>query len=222
MSRFGSAKPALEALPEFVRRGGGKQVVPTNEDVIAREFQIMRAFGARHVFAGDADYPLLLSHLDNAPPVMCVKGDPALLARPAVALVGARNASAGACQFARQLAFELSQMGLSVVSGLARGIDTAVIAGGIDVVYPPENRALQDRIAERGLLIAEQPLGTEPRARHFPYRNRVIAGVSAGTVVIEAAPKSGSLITARLAAETGREVMAVPGSPLDPRSRGCN
>ncbi len=234
MSRFGSAKAALEALPDLVRRGGGKQMVLANEDVIAREFQITRAFGARHVFAGDADYPLLLSHLDNAPPVMCVKGDLALLARPAVALVGARNASAGACQFARQLAFELCQMELSVVSGLARGIDTAahvgsidsgtvaVIAGGIDVVYPPENRALQDRIAERGLLIAEQPLGTEPRARHFPYRNRIIAGVSAGTVVIEAAPKSGSLITARLAAEAGREVMAVPGSPLDPRSRGCN
>jgi DNA processing protein len=151
-----------------------------------------------------------------------------------VALVGARNASAGACQFARQLAFELGQMGLSVVSGLARGIDTAahigsmeggtvaVIAGGIDVVYPPENRALQDAIAARGLLIAEQPPGTEPRARHFPYRNRIIAGASAGTVVIEAAPKSGSLITARLAAEAGRAVMAIPGSPMDPRSRGCN
>lgn len=234
LSRFGSAKAAIEALPDLVRRGGGKQMVLANEAAIAREFQITRAFGARHVFAGDADYPLLLSHLDNAPPVMCVKGDLALLARPAVALVGARNASAGACQFARQLAFELCQMELSVVSGLARGIDTAahvgsidsgtvaVIAGGIDVVYPPENRALQDRIAERGLLIAEQPLGTEPRARHFPYRNRIIAGVSAGTVVIEAAPKSGSLITARLAAEAGRDVMAVPGSPLDPRSRGCN
>jgi DNA processing protein len=234
MSRFGSARAALEALPDLVRRGGGKQVVLANEAGIAREFQITCAFGAGHVFACDADYPLLLSHLDNAPPVMCVKGDLALLARPAVALVGARNASAGACQFARQLAFELGQMELSVVSGLARGIDTAahvgsidsgtvaVIAGGVDVVYPPENRALQDRIAERGLLIAEQPPGTEPRARHFPYRNRIIAGVSAGTVVIEAAPKSGSLITARLAAEAGREVMAVPGSPLDPRSRGCN
>jgi DNA processing protein len=234
LSRFGSAKAAIEALPDLVRRGGGKQMVLANEAAIAREFQITHAFGARHVFAGDADYPLLLSHLDNAPPVMCVKGDLALLARPAVALVGARNASAGACQFARQLAVELGQMELSVVSGLARGIDTAahvgsidsgtvaVISGGVDVVYPPENRALQDRIAERGLLIAEQPPGTEPRARHFPYRNRIIAGVSAGTVVIEAAPKSGSLITARLAAEAGREVMAVPGSPLDPRSRGCN
>ena len=234
MARFGNARAALEALPDLIRRGGGKRVVLANEAVISREFQVVQAFGARHVFIGDADYPFLLSHLDNAPPVICVKGNLELLARPAVALVGARNASAGACQFARQLAFELGQMGLSVVSGLARGIDTAahagsieggtvaVIAGGIDVVYPPENRALQDAIAERGLLIAEQPPDTEPRARHFPYRNRIIAGASAGTVVIEAAPKSGSLITARLAAEAGREVMAIPGSPLDPRSRGCN
>lgn len=234
MARFGSARAALEALPDLIRRGGGKQMVLANEAAIAREFQFVQAFGARHVFIGDADYPYLLSHLENAPPVICVKGNLELLARPAVALVGARNASAGACQFARQLAFELGQMGLSVVSGLARGIDTAahagsieggtvaVIAGGIDAVYPPENRALQNAIAERGLLIAEQPPGTEPRARHFPYRNRIIAGASAGTVVIEAAPKSGSLITARLAAEAGCEVMAIPGSPLDPRSRGCN
>ena len=234
MARFGSARSALEALPDLVRRGGGAQSIVAPESAIAREVQRTEAIGARYVFIGDADYPSLLSHLDNAPPVMCVKGDLALLARPAVALVGARNASAGACQFARQLAFDLGHMGLSVVSGLARGIDTsahagsiesgtvAVIAGGIDVVYPPENRGLQEAIAEKGLLIAEQPPGTEPRARHFPYRNRIIAGVAAGTVVIEAAPKSGSLITARLAAEEGREVMAIPGSPLDPRSRGCN
>lgn len=234
MARFGSARAALDALPDLVRRGGGAQPLLAPELAITRELQFAHSFGARHVFLGDEDYPHLLSHLSNAPPVMCVKGNLALLSRPAVALVGARNASAGACQFARQLGFELGQMGMSVVSGLARGIDTAahagsiksgtvaVIAGGIDVVYPPENRALQDAIAERGLLIAEQPPGIEPRARHFPYRNRIIAGVAAGTVVIEAAPKSGSLITARLAAEEGREVMAIPGSPLDPRSRGCN
>ncbi|RRQ52199.1 DNA-processing protein DprA [Sphingorhabdus wooponensis] len=234
MARFGSARAAIEALPDLIRRGGGKSVVLANDEAIAREFQFAQNFGARHVFIGDDDYPYLLSQMDNAPPVICVKGNLSLLAQPAVALVGARNASAGACQFARQLAFDLSQMGLSVVSGLARGIDTAahagsiesgtvaVIAGGIDVVYPPENRALQEGIAERGLLIAEQPPGTEPRARHFPYRNRIIAGTSVGTVVIEAAPNSGSLITARLAAEAGREVMAIPGSPLDPRSRGCN
>lgn len=234
MARFGNARAALDALPDLVRRGGGGQPLIADEKAIAGEFRFAEAFGARHLFLGDPEYPDLLSHLGNAPPVICVKGDISLLSRPSVALVGARNASAGACQFARQLAYELGQMDLSIVSGLARGIDTAahsgsidsgtvaVIAGGIDIVYPPENRALQEAIAERGLLIAEQPNGTEPRARHFPYRNRIIAGVSLGTVVIEAAPKSGSLITARLAAEAGREVMAVPGSPLDPRSRGCN
>ena len=151
-----------------------------------------------------------------------------------VAMVGARNASAAACRFARQLARSLGETGTVVVSGLARGIDTAahdgsfetgtvaVIAGGIDIFYPPENEERQRAIAERGLLVAEQPPGTEPRARHFPYRNRIIAGLAAGTVVIEAAPKSGSLITARYAADYGREVMAIPGSPLDPRAQGCN
>jgi DNA processing protein len=149
-------------------------------------------------------------------------------------MVGARNASAAACRFARQLAQGLGEAGAVVVSGLARGIDSAahdgalatgtiaVIAGGIDIVYPPENEARQQAIAQQGLLIAEQPPGTEPRARHFPYRNRIIAGLAHGTVVVEAAPKSGSLITARYATEFGREVMAVPGSPLDPRAQGCN
>jgi DNA processing protein len=149
-------------------------------------------------------------------------------------MVGARNASAAAVRFARQLAVELGRSDLVVVSGLARGIDTAahqgsldsgtiaVVAGGIDIFYPSENEGLQREIAERGLLIAEQPPGTEPRARHFPYRNRIIAGLAQGTVVVEAAPKSGSLISARYAADFGREVMAVPGSPLDPRAQGCN
>jgi DNA processing protein len=151
-----------------------------------------------------------------------------------VAVVGARNASAAACRFARGLAHDLGQQDVVVVSGLARGIDSAahdgalesgtigVIAGGIDIFYPPENEQRQRAMYERGLVIAEMPPGTEPRARHFPYRNRIIAGMSAGTVVVEAAPRSGSLITARLAAEAGREVMAVPGSPLDPRAQGCN
>ena len=234
ITRFGSAKSALEALPDLVRRGGGKSAVVAEAALIEKEMASVARAGARYLFVDDSDYPELLSHVDNAPPVMTVRGDLSLLRRPSVAMVGARNASAGACRFARQLAYELGQGGFSVVSGLARGIDTAahagsidsgtiaVIAGGIDVVYPPENRDLQDAIAERGLLIAEQPPGTEPRARHFPYRNRIIAGLAMGTVVVEAAPKSGSLITARLAAEVGREVMAVPGSPLDPRSHGCN
>src|SRR5438105_15296058 len=152
----------------------------------------------------------------------------------AVAIVGARNASAAACRFARGLAYDLGQRDLVVGSGLARGIDSAahdgaletgtiaVVAGGIEIFYPSENEARQKALYERGLVLAEMPPGTEPRARHFPYRNRIIAGLSAGTVVVEAAPRSGSLITARLAAEAGREVMAVPGSPLDPRAQGCN
>jgi DNA processing protein len=168
----------------------------------------------------------------SAIPDLAARGS--LLTRTAIAMVGARNASAAACRFARQLAQGLGEAGAVVVSGLARGIDSAahdgslasgtmgVIAGGIDIVYPPENVARQAAVAEQGLLIAEQPPGTEPRARHFPYRNRIIAGLSHGTVVVEAAPRSGSLITARYAAEFGREVMAVPGSPLDPRAQGCN
>ena len=234
IERFGSASDALKALPDLVMRGGGKGAVLANSREIEREMKAVQAAGAGYLFLGDDDYPELLTHLDNAPPAIMVRGDIGLMQRNPVAIVGARNASAGACRFARTLAFELGDAGFAVVSGLARGIDTAahigsigsgavaVIAGGIDIAYPPENRELQVQIAERGLLIAEMPPGTEPRARHFPYRNRIIAGLSLGTVVIEAAPKSGSLITARLAAEAGREVMAIPGSPLDPRSHGCN
>jgi DNA processing protein len=176
----------------------------------------------------------LLVELEDAPPLMMAKGNLNLIDKQAVAVVGARNASAAACRFARGLAHDLGQEGLAVASGLARGIDSAahdgalesgtiaVIAGGIDIFYPPENEERQKALYERGLVLAEMPPGTEPRARHFPYRNRIIAGMSAGTVVVEAAPRSGSLITARLAAEAGREVMAVPGSPLDPRAQGCN
>jgi len=190
--------------------------------------------GAKYLVLGQGLYPRLLAELEDAPPLLMVKGNVNLFDRPAVAIVGARNASAAACRFARSLAHDLGGERLVVVSGLARGIDSAahdgaletgtiaVIAGGIDVFYPPENEDRQRVIAERGLVLAEMPPGTEPRARHFPYRNRIIAGICAGTVVVEAAPRSGSLITARLAAEAGREVMAVPGSPLDPRAQGCN
>ena len=172
--------------------------------------------------------------MDDAPPLLIARGDLTLTERPTVAVVGARNASAAACRFARGLAHDLGQQGAVVASGLARGIDSAahdgalesgtigVVAGGIDIFYPPENEARQKALFERGLVLAEMPPGTEPRARHFPYRNRVIAGISSATVVVEAAPRSGSLITARLAAEAGRVVMAVPGSPLDPRAQGCN
>lgn len=234
IGRFGSARAALAALPDLARRGGGVPLeVPPPASAEAELIRLER-LGARGLFRGTPGYPVLLDQIGAAPPMLVIKGDPALLGRRAVAMVGARNASGAAIRFARILAHELAEADWLVVSGLARGIDTAahvgsigagtaaVIAGGIDVVYPPENDALQRDIAERGLLIAEQPPGVEPRARHFPYRNRIIAGLTLGTVVVEAAPKSGSLITARLAAEFGREVMAVPGSPLDPRAQGCN
>lgn len=238
MARFGSAASAIEAIPMLAARGGGRAPALADRDKIAREIATVARLGARYLFIDDADYPPLLATLDNAPPALILRGDGSLLARQGVAIVGARNASAAACRFARQLAHELAgdQSGgdIAVISGLARGIDTAahvgsieggtiaVIASGIDIAWPPENTELQERIANQGLLIAEQPPGTEPRARHFPYRNRIIAGLALGTVVVEAAPKSGSLITARLAAEAGREVMAVPGSPIDPRAQGCN
>lgn len=232
--RFGSAAAALNAIPDLARRGGGKAPMLFGRDKAEREFEAVDNAGARFMVLGQGLYPRALAELENAPPLLTAKGNFSLFDRPMIAVVGARNASAAACRFARGLAHDLGQEGVTVVSGLARGIDSAahdgslesgtvaVIAGGIDVYYPPENKVRQDQIAERGLLIAEMPPGTEPRARHFPYRNRIIAGLSAGTVVIEAAPKSGSLITARLAADAGREVMAVPGSPLDPRAQGCN
>ncbi|SNS09049.1 DNA processing protein [Sphingomonas laterariae] len=232
--RFGDPQAALDALPELARRGGGREIRIASLSDVEREVTRVAALGARYLFRGIGLYPRALAEIETAPPVLIVRGQLRLLDRPLVAMVGARNASAVAIRFARQLARELSEAGVTVVSGLARGIDAAahagsldggtvgVIAGGIDIVYPPENAELQEAIAERGVLMAEQPPGTEPRARHFPYRNRVIAGLSAGTVVVEAAPKSGSLITARLAADSGREVMAVPGSPLDPRAQGCN
>jgi len=234
IARFGDAATAIAALPDLAARGGGRAPPVALRAVAEREIATVAKLGARHLFVDDPGYPRLLAELDDAPPVLMLRGDSDLMRRPVIAMVGARNASAAACRFARQLAVELGREGVTIVSGLARGVDTAahigsidagtigVIAGGIDVVYPPENAALQERIATEGLLIAEQPPGTEPRARHFPYRNRIIAGLAQGTVVVEAAPQSGSLITARLAGEMGREVMAVPGSPLDPRAQGCN
>ncbi|WP_231639343.1 DNA-processing protein DprA [Sphingomonas profundi] len=234
IARFGTARRALAAVPDLARRGGGPAPALAGVDLARREMERVAALGARHLFHGHPPYPPLLAQIDGAPAVLIVRGRIDLLDRPAVAMVGARNASAAAVRFARGMAAELGERGIVVVSGLARGIDTAahagslaagtiaVVAGGIDVVYPPENDALQYAIATQGLLIAEQPPGTEPRARHFPYRNRVIAGLSLGTLVVEAAPKSGSLITARHAGDYGREVMAVPGSPLDPRAQGCN
>ena len=233
LARFGSAAAAIEALPELARRGGGRAPVVPPPDTIEREQALLERIGARHLLLGDPDYPPLLAELDDSPAVLSLRGDLALASRPTVAIVGARDASAAACRLARALARDLAAAGVSVVSGLARGIDGAahlgalpetigVVAGGIDVAYPPQHAAVQERIAREGLLLAEMPPGTEPRARHFPHRNRIIAGLALGSVVVEAAPKSGSLITARLAGEAGREVMAVPGSPLDPRAQGCN
>ena len=234
VARFGGAEAALDALPMLAARGGGRPPQIAGAATIEREIAAVARLGARHWFIDDSDYPPLLAELENAPPVVTVRGDRRLATRTVVAMVGARNASAAACRFARGLAGALGEAGVVIASGLARGIDTeahraslaggtiGVIASGIDIAFPPENATLQEEVATRGLLIAEQPPGGEPRARQFPYRNRIIAGLAVGTVVVEAAPKSGSLITARLATEAGREVMAVPGSPLDPRAQGCN
>jgi len=232
LHRFGTAQAALEALPDLAARGGqGYRLAP--RDVVEAEVEAVRAAGARYLFHDGPGYPELLGRLEGAPPILTIRGELALASRPGVAIVGARNASAVAVKLARDFAHALAADGFAVVSGLARGIDgaahqgalpatIAVIASGIDIAYPPQHAELQERIAREGLLIAEQPPGTEPRGSHFPNRNRIIAGLALGTLVVEAAPRSGSLITARLAGEAGREVMAIPGSPLDARSHGCN
>jgi DNA processing protein len=234
LARFGSAEAALAAVPDLAARGGGRSPNLVTAATAEQEIARVESLGARYLILGQGLYPRLLAELDNAPPLIMAKGDLGLFERPLVAIVGARNASAAACRFARGLAHDLGDAGAVVVSGLARGIDSAahdgalaggtigVVAGGIDIFYPPENEERQRAMMEQGLVLAEMPPGTEPHARHFPYRNRIIAGLSLGTVVVEAAPRSGSLITARLATEAGREVMAVPGSPLDPRAQGCN
>lgn len=234
INRFGSAAEALRAVPDLAARGGGQKYTLASEAQVAREVEAVTRLGAAYLFSHEDAYSPLLREIDNPPAVLIWRGDISLMTRRCIGMVGARNASAAACRFARGLAQELAGQGAVVVSGLARGIDTAahqgaleggtigVIASGIDISFPPENAALQENVAQQGLLLAEQPPGTEPLARNFPYRNRIIAGLSMGTVVVEAVLKSGSLITARLAAEAGREVMAIPGNPLDPRAQGCN
>lgn len=235
LSRFGSAAAALDALPRLARAGGrtAPPVIPATAEA-EKELERLRKLGAKLLVLNDPGYPPLLAMLDDAPPVIAVQGDPTLLSARAVAMVGGRNASANGQRMAESLAAGLARS-VVVVSGLARGIDAAahagalttgrtvaVVAGGLDLPYPPEHAALQRRIAETGAVVAETPLGTAPQARHFPRRNRIIAGLSLGVVVVEAATRSGSLITARIAQEIGREVFAVPGSPTDPRSRGAN
>lgn len=232
IARFGSAQAAIEALPDVARRGRG-DYRPAPADRIEAEIAAVRKAGARYVFHDQPDFPALLGEIESAPVILTCRGDLSLASAPCIAIVGARNCSAAAIKLAREFSGELAEAGFTVVSGLARGIDGAahegafprtigVIASGIDIAYPPQHADLQQRIASEGLLIAEQPPGTEPRGRHFPSRNRIIAGLASGTLVVEAAPRSGSLITARLAGEAGREVMAIPGSPLDTRSLGCN
>jgi DNA processing protein len=231
----GSAGAALDRLPELARRGGLRRPIRVcPAETAAREAEALAALGGRLIAFCETDYPAPLAAIADPPPLLGVLGNPHLLAREAVAVVGARNASGIGRRLARGLAAELGPAGLVVVSGLARGIDAeahlggletgtvAVVAGGVDVVYPPENEALRQRIVESGAIVSEQPLGMEPQGRHFPRRNRIISGLALGTLVVEAGLRSGSLITARLAAEQGREVFAVPGSPLDPRYRGTN
>ena len=235
LARFGSAEAALAALPEAAKRGGRARPLSLFPRAAAeREMQQLQAAGGRLVAWGEPDYPIALAALDDAPPLISIKGDASLLTRNAFAVVGARNASANGRRFARDIALQLGQHGIVVTSGLARGIDAAahegalatgtiaVLAGGIDIVYPPENTDLQHAIGEQGLLLSERSPGFAPRGKDFPRRNRLISGISLGVVVVEAAERSGSLITARFAGEQGREVFAVPGSPLDPRSAGTN
>jgi DNA processing protein len=235
LERYRTPARALAALPQLARDGGKASAPTTPSDADARhEFEQTAKLGGRLIFLGDPDYPPLLAHLDDAPPVIAVLGDVGLLAKPAIAIVGGRNASAAGLRMAETLAEDLASH-VTVVSGLARGIDgiahtaamrtgrtVAAIAGGLDVPYPAENTNLQRLIAERGAVITEAPPSTQPQARHFPRRNRLIAGLSLGVLVVEAARRSGSLITARIAQDLGREVFAVPGSPLDPRARGGN
>lgn len=235
IQRYGDAALALEALPELSRRGGrtGRLDIPT-EAQAERELSDGAALGARLIASCEPDFPHLLAALDPPPPLIWTRGNPALLDRPTVAIVGARVASAAGQRFARGIAAELGLAGQVIVSGLARGIDAAahegslptgtvaVLGGGIDDIYPPEHRALYGRIVEAGCVVSENAPGRTAVARDFPRRNRIIAGLSRAVVVVEAELRSGSLITARLAAEQGREVLAVPGSPLDPRARGTN
>jgi len=245
VAHFGSAAAALDALPDLATRGGRSRPLRIcSQSEAEAELATLDKLGARLIARPEPDYPEALAAIEDAPPVIAVRGRQELLAAPKIALVGARNASANGRQIARTMAQGLAASGFAVVSGMARGIDTAahlgaledksgpdatkgggtiaVVAGGIDVLYPPENGALFDRLGSEGLVLAEAGPGTEPLARHFPRRNRIVSGLSRAVVVIEAALKSGSLITARYGLDQGRDVMAVPGSPLDPRCRGAN
>jgi DNA processing protein len=235
VNHCGSARAALDRLPELARRGGaaGAPRICSRTDA-EREIKAAAAIGVSLVALGEPAYPLRLQMIDDAPPLLAVRGQLSALTLSMVAIVGARNASAAGVKFAERMARDLGEAGFGIASGLARGIDSgahraslmtgtvAVLAGGHDRIYPPENLGLAESILANGALISEMPMGWEPRARDFPRRNRLISGLAVGVVVIEAARRSGSLITARMALEQGREVFAVPGSPLDPRCEGSN
>lgn len=235
LDRYGSAGAALAALPELAKRGGrARPIVVCAKGVAEAELETAERLGAVALGWGEPGYPRALAAIDDAPPVLYARGNPSLLGKPMVAMVGARNASINGRNLARRIAADLGRAGLVVASGLARGIDTAAhegslaagtvaaMAGGIDVVYPPENQRLYDDIVAMGCAVSEMPPGTQPQASHFPRRNRIVSGLSLGVVVIEASLKSGSLITARMAGDQGREVFAVPGHPADPRATGPN
>ncbi|MEW5728398.1 MAG: DNA-processing protein DprA [Pseudomonadota bacterium] len=235
LERYGTAAAALAALPELAKRGGrARPIVVCPKGAAERELEAAERLGAVALATIEPGYPRWLAAIDDAPPILYVRGNPSLLARPMVGMVGARNASINGRNLARRIAADLGKAGMVVASGLARGIDTAahegslasgtvaVLAGGVDVVYPPENERLYGEVVAAGAAVSEMPPGTQPQASHFPRRNRIISGMGLGVVVVEASFKSGSLITARMAADQGREVFAVPGSPLDPRAQGPN
>ena len=234
MTEYGGAAAAIRALPEIAAAAGVRDYAPCPPGVAQAEWNAGTKSGAQLLVYGAPNYPCSLMGLPDAPAVLWAQGRLDLLARPMVALVGARNASSLGLRMARKLAEGLAQAGVVVVSGLARGIDAAahggaltggtiaVLAGGIDVIYPAENAKLADKIARQGLCLSEQPPGLAPQARHFPIRNRIVSGLSQAVIVVEAAARSGSLLTARDAADQGRDVMAVPGHPFDARAAGCN
>jgi DNA processing protein len=236
LAEHGSAHAALAALPGIAKAAGVDEYEICPLGVVQAELKQGRGLGARLLVHGEPDYPAALLDIPDAPPILWATGDITLLNRPAVGMVGARNASSLGTRMARRLGLGLSEAGFTIVSGLARGIDTAaheaaleadastiaVMAGGIDVIYPAENAALAALIDQKGCRVSEHPPGLEPQARHFPLRNRIVAGLSRAVIVVEAAAKSGSLITARAALDYGREVMAVPGHPFDARASGCN
>lgn len=234
LKAYGSIADAFAALPEVAAQAGVKDYAPCPVEAAAAEFKAARNFGAVPLFFGSLTYPRALYDLPDAPPMLWAYGDISLLKKPPIALVGARNASSLGTRMARGLATELGAEGYVIASGLARGIDTvahlaaldtgtiAVFGGGVDVMYPVENTALARQIGEKGLILSEQPMGLQPRSRHFPARNRIISGLSRAVVVVEAAAKSGSLLTARNALDQGREVLAVPGHPIETRASGCN